>query len=155
MRFHAVRIGALAVGLLSPAAADAHNTSSSQSVRVHARAADRALAQFEDSVEACSDVKAARGFARNRRQMRAAARETRRVRRAGSAKRAAAATMAFGLQADTNSGVLAELVDEVDGGLQADVATALESDLLAGAGALETLTGLIDDVPGSAQGKIL
>lgn len=159
MKFHtALMSGALAVALLAPAAADAHKVSSSQSVRVHARAADRALAQFESSVEADAETKAARALARNRRQMRAASRETRRVRRSASgragAKRAAAATMTLGLQADTNSAVLADAANQVDGDLQADVAAALEADLLTGAGALEALTGLIDDVPASAQGAI-
>lgn len=160
MKFHtAVMSGALAVALLAPAAADAHKASSSQSVRVHARAADRALAQFESAVEADADAKAGRALARNRRQMRAASRETRRLRRSASGtrgpKQTAAASMTLGLQADTNSAVFADVVDEVDGDLQVDVAAALEGDLLSAAGALELLTGLIDDVPATAQGAIV
>ncbi|MGH8572930.1 MAG: hypothetical protein ACREX8_10190, partial [Gammaproteobacteria bacterium] len=160
MKFHiALTSGALAVALLAPAAADAHKVSTKQSVRVHASAADRALGQFEASVDANADTKAAKALARNRRQMRAATRETRSVRRAArgsrGASRAAAATITLGLQAEANTEVLAGLVDDVQGGLQTDVANALLSDLLAGAGALQVLTGLIDEVPASAQGAIV
>ncbi len=159
MKVHiALASGALAVALLAPAAADAHKVSSSQSVRAHVGAADRALVQFQASVQTNADTTAAKALARNRRQMRAASRETRRVRSsargARGANRAAAATLALGLQADANTAVLADLVDEVGGPLQADVALALKADLLAGAGALEVLTGLIDEVPASAQAAI-
>jgi len=109
-------------------------------------------------VEAGADAKAARALARNRRQMRAASREARRVRRSArgvrGAKRAATATSTVGVQAHTNAGVLADRVNEVEGGLKGDVAVALNDDLLAGADALDLLTGLMDDVPGSAQGAI-
>lgn len=160
MKLHvALMAAALAVALLAPSVADAHRISSSQSIGIHARAADRALAHFETSVKAGLDAKAARALARNRREMRAAVREQRRVLRSAKgnrgAKRRAAATIAVGVQADANAGELAELLDEVDGDLKADVAVALHQDLLTGARALGILTGLVDDVPVSAQGAIV
>ena len=154
----AVSAAAVTAALLVPAVADAHRVSSSQSVRVHAGAADRALAQFTAAVAVDADAKAARALVRNRRQTRAASREARRLRMAvkgvRSATRASSATTAVALQTHANAEALAGTLDEVGGDLKVDVAVALKSDLVTGAGALAGLTGLVDDVPATAQGAI-
>ena len=150
---------AVALSLLAPAAADAHDVSSSQSVRAHVRAAERSLLEFESSVNVGAETSAARALHRNRRQMRAAAREARRVRRAArgprATKRSATATARVGLEAATSAGVLADLVDQVGGELQVDAAAELKTDLLRSADALALLTGLIDDLPGADQGALI
>ena len=160
MRLHiALLSGALAVAMAVPVAADADAASSSQKVRVHVRAADRALVQLQSAVKADAGKTAASALTRNRRHMRAASRELRRLRRSTrgvrGATRLSRAAVAVGLQADTGAGVLADVVGELDGGLRGDVAGALEADLLTGADALELLTELVDGVPASAQAAMI
>ena len=76
------------------------------------RSADQALDMVESRVDRNEDAKAAIQFARNRRQM-----------------RAASATRLVAKQSNTSAETFAEIVDEVSGKLQIDVAQAARSDL--------------------------
>ena len=150
--FTAALVGALAI---APAAASAHETPSPSTVKVHVRSADQALDRVESLVERNQDAKAAIQFVRNRRQMRAASRETRSLQRQARAERgaarAASATRLVAKQSNTNAETFAEIVDELSGKLQIDVARAATSDLRGREKALEILTRLIDRVPAAAK----
>ncbi len=148
-------VGAMAV---APAAASAHPSPSPQSVAKHVRNADQALTMVESLVGQNEDAQAAVQFARNRVQMRAAARETRRLQRRSAsgagARRAARATRLLARQSNSNAETFAEIVDEVSGELQLDVARAAAADLGARERALEILTALMDRVPEQARPAI-
>ncbi|MDQ3646971.1 MAG: hypothetical protein M3433_00005 [Actinomycetota bacterium] len=122
------------------------------------RNADQALTMVESLVSQNEDAQAAVQFARNRLQMRAAARETRRLQRRSSsasrARRAATATRLLARQSNSNAETFADIVDEVSGQLQLDVARAAASDLRARELALAVLTALIDRVPEQARPAI-
>lgn len=148
-------VGAMA---MAPAAASAHPAPSPQSVAKHVRNADQALTMVESLVSQNKDAQAAVQFARNRVQMRAAARETRRLQRRSAsragARRAAVATRLLARQSNSNAETYAEIVDEVSGQLQLDVARAAASDLRARELALAVLTALMDRVPEQARPAI-
>lgn len=148
-------VGAMA---MAPAAASAHPAPSPQSVAKHVRNADQALTMVESLVSQNKDAQAAVQFARNRSQMRAAARETRRLQRRSAsgvgARRAAVATRLLARQSNSNAETYAEIVDEVSGELQLDVARAAASDLRARELALAVLTALMDRVPEQARPAI-
>ena len=141
--------------VMVPASASAHETPSQSTVKVHVRNADQALEKVESLVSHNQDARAAIQFARNRRQMRLAARETRvlqrRTRSERGAARAAAATRSLARQANVNAETFAELVDEVSGELQIDVARAATSDLRVRETALDVLTRLMNRVPEAAK----
>ena len=150
--FSTALVGALAI---APAAASAHETPSPNSVKVHVRSADQALDMVESLVDRNQDAKAAIQFARNRRQMHAASRETRALQRGArgerGAARAASATRLVAKQSNTNAETFAEIVDEVSGKLQIDVAQAARSDLRGREKALDVLARLMDRVPAQAK----
>ena len=150
--FSTALVGALAI---APAAASAHKAPSPSSVKVHVRSADQALDMVESLVDRNQDAKAAIQFARNRRQMRAASRETRALQRRArgerGAARAASATRLVAKQSNANAETFAEIVDEVSGKLQIDVAQAAKSDLQGREKALDVLTRLMDRVPDAAK----
>jgi hypothetical protein len=148
-------VGAMA---MAPAAASAHPAPSPQSVAKHVRNADQALTMVESLVSQNKDAQAAVQFARNRSQMRAAARETRRLQRRSAsgagARRAAVATRLLARQSNSNAETYAEILDEVSGELQLDIARAAASDLRARELALAVLTALMDRVPEQARPAI-
>ncbi len=150
-------VGASAMAM-APAAASAHPAPSPQSVAKHVRNADQALTMVESLVSQNKDAQAAVQFARNRVQMRAAVRETRRLQRRSAsgagARRAAVATRHLARQSNSNAETYAEIVDEVSGELQLDVARAAASDLRARELALAVLTALMDRVPEQARPAI-
>lgn len=137
--------------LAVPAAASAHEKSSTQSVRAHIRNADQALTMVADLVKDNKDAAAAIQMVKNRRQTQAATREAARTR--GRSARASALRM-VAKQRDENVETYAALVDEVGGDLQGDMAVAISSNVNGREKALSTLTGLIPTLPAQAQAGI-
>lgn len=155
---HRTRIFSTAlVGVLvmAPAVASAHEKPSPGTVKVHVRNADQALDKVEALVSHNQDAKAAIQFARNRRQIRAASRETRtlqsRTRSERGGARAAAGSRLVARQSNTNAETFAKIVDEVSGKLQIDVAQAARSDLRGREKALDVLARVMDRVPEAAK----
>lgn len=150
--FSTALVGAL---VMAPAVASAHETPSPGTVKDHVRNANQALDKVETLVSHNQNATAAIQFARNRRQMRAASRETRalqsRTRSERGAARAAAGSRLVAKQSNTNAETFAEIVDEVSGKLQIDVAQAAWSDLRGREKALDVLARLMDRVPEAAK----
>ncbi len=137
--------------LAVPAAASAHEKSSTQSVRAHIRNADQALTMVADLVNNNKDAAAAIQMVQNRRQTQAATRETSRLR--GRSARASAMRM-VAKQRDENVETYAALVDEIAGDAQVDMAVAVSSNVNGREMALSTLTALLPMLPSQAQAGI-
>lgn len=137
--------------LAVPAAASAHEKSSTQSVRAHIRNADQALTMVADLVKDNKDAATAIQMVQNRRQTQAATREAGRVR--GRSARAAAMRL-VAQQRDDNVESYAALVDEVAGDTQVDMANAIASNVNGREKALSTLTALLPMLPAQAQAGI-
>ena len=136
--------------LAVPAAASAHEKSSTQSVRAHIRNADQALTMVAGLVKDNKDAAAAIQMVQNRRQTQAATREAGRLR--GRAR--AAAMRLVAQQRDDNVETYAALVDEIAGDPQVDMANAIASNVNGREKALSTLTGLLPTLPAQAQAAI-
>ncbi len=137
--------------LAVPAAASAHEKSSTQSVRAHIRNADQALTMVADLVKDNEDAAAAIQIVQNRRQTQAATREASRLR--GRSARASALRM-VAEQRDENVETYAALVDEIAGDAQVDMATAISQNVNGREKALSTLTALMAMLPAQAQAGI-
>ncbi len=149
MKLNAIATGLVAVAVLAaPSAALAHSDSSVTSVRAHVRSADAALTKVESLVAHNEDAAAAIAMVKNLRQTKAAAREAAKVR--GRSNQAKAWRM-VARQRNANVESLAELVDEVSGAAQVEMATGLVSNLTGRELALAKLTKLAGMLPAAAQ----
>ncbi len=150
--FSKVTTGLLAAAALAaPSAASAHSDPSVASVREHVRGADKALAIVADEVRDHDQAAAAIAMVRNLRQTQTATREASRVR--SRSKRAKALRIVTAQRAE-NVQTLADLVDEVSGDVQVDMATALTSNLSGRERAVAKLTALAPTLPAAAQAGI-
>jgi small-conductance mechanosensitive channel len=147
--------GALVAAMALPVAAQAHDGVSPRTVAKHVRSADGALDMVESLVERNRDAKAAVQLAKLRRQSRAADREAAQLRRQSRGRRAkaraASATVAVARQHDAAAEVLAGVVDQAGGALQADIAEQINSELRGRERAISVLTRLMSRLPEQAR----
>ncbi len=159
MKSRAILIGgALVAAMALPVTAQAHQGVTPKTVAKHIRSADQALGMVETLVERNSDAKAAVQLAKMRRQLRAADRESAKLRRRARSRRArsraASVTVKVARQHNEAAEVLAAIVDEASGRPQISIANATHSELRGRERAISVLTRLMDRLPGSAKAGV-
>jgi hypothetical protein len=146
-------LAAVVAGLtlaLTPVAAPAHPNPSPATVKEHVRNANQALANVVTAVQRNHDGAAADQLAEVLREIRAAAREARKLRWHAHGvqehNQAAVATRAVTSAYTRNSKTFASIVDLAGGGTQVDIAQAINSSLRGRDASLTALAGLLDEI---------
>jgi hypothetical protein len=145
----AAAVAALTLAL-TPVAAPAHPNPSPATVKEHVRNANHALANVVNAVQRNHDGAAADQLAEVLSEIRAAAREARKLRWHAHGvqehNRAAVATRAVTSAYTRNAKTFASIVDLAGGRTQVEIAQALNSSLRGRDASLSSLAGLIDEI---------